>query len=319
MHKVFDARRTTLFLLFAFGFAWLVDLFIYLTGGLIHSPVIVPGLGLTLAPVLMVLSMAAPALAVILTRVITREGWQGLLLRPRLKSSWRYWLIAWVVTPLLVLIGAAIFFLIYPRYFDPSLAAAQQILERAAKTTGKPVTVSPAVLVIAQTIQAILVAPLINGLAALGEEFGWRAYLLPKLLALGGRKAMLVMGVIWGVWHWPVILMGYEYGLSYPGVPWLGPLVFIWFTFIFGTFLAWLTIKAGSVWPAVIAHASMNGIAAVSILLVRGQPNLLVGPLPIGLIASLPFTILALWLLWRSAEFSWENVALSPSAAVQSA
>ncbi len=148
--------------------------------------------------------------------------------------------------------------------------------------------------IIAQIIQAIILAPLINGLATLGEEFGWRAYLLPRLMPLGSHKAMVLLGIIWGVWHWPVIAMGYNYGLDYPGAPWPGLLAMVWFTFVFGTFLGWLTLKAGSVWPAVIAHASINGIGAIGTLLAQGQPNPLLGPTPIGLVVSIPFTVLAL-------------------------
>ena len=123
-------------------------------------------------------------------------------------------------------------------------------------------------------------------------------------MPLGGRKAMLIMGAIWGVWHWPFLYMGYEYGFDYPGYPWLGPIVFLWFTFIVGTFLAWLTLKTKSVWPAVIAHAAINGMALIEPLIVTGQPDTLLGPVAVGLIASLPFAILALILLWRSDVFS---------------
>ncbi|MER3459512.1 MAG: CPBP family intramembrane metalloprotease domain-containing protein, partial [Chloroflexota bacterium] len=94
--------------------------------------------------------------------------------------------------------------------------------------------VSPWLAVIAGAVQAILLAPLLNALPVFGEEFGWRAYLQPKLLPLGGRKAMLLMGLIWGVWHWPVVAMGYNFGLDYVGAPWLGMLLMVWFTLAFG-------------------------------------------------------------------------------------
>jgi membrane protease YdiL (CAAX protease family) len=313
MRSNFDTKRTVLFFVFAFGIAWAIDLAIYLTGGLLHSHLLVARTGWTLAQCLMLLTMAAPALAHILTRVITREGWRDVFLRPHFKPSWRYWLLAWVGTPVLILLGLAIFFLIFPNYFDPTLAAARQILDQAIKMNGRSASVSPAMFIVIQIMQAILIAPLINGLATLGEEFGWRAYLLPKLLPLGARKTMLILGIIWGVWHWPLILMGYEYGQNYPGAPWLGPLVFVWFTFMFGTFLAWLTLKARSVWPAVIGHASMNAIGPIGVLMTRGQPNPLLGPLPNGLLGFIPFTILVLWLLWRSRVFSQKDAVVRPS------
>ena len=297
MNEKVDLTRVWLFLVFAFGLAWAVDAVIYFTGGLI-------GLGVgTSAWLLLIISMAAPALAHILTRLVTHEGWQNTYLRPHLHRSWRFWLAAWIGMPLLVLVGTWLFFIIFPQFFDTALNDIRQLLARAGQTSGQPASISPESFIIIQIVQAIIIAPLINGLPVLGEEFGWRAYLLPKLMPLGGRKAMLVLGIIWGVWHWPLIAMGYNYGLTYPGAPWLGLLAMVWFTFTVGTFLGWLTLRANSVWPAVIAHASLNGMAAIGVLLSRGQPNPILGPTVVGLIASLPFALLALALLWRSDVF----------------
>jgi len=117
------------------------------------------------------------------------------------------------------------------------------------------------------------------------------------------------MGAIWGVWHWPVIFMGYEYGFKYPGYPWLGPLLFIWITFILGVFLAWITLRAGSIWPAVIGHAAINGIAGLAALMVTGNPNPLLGPLPVGIIGSLGYAVVSLILF-----FSPGQVAFLPAA-----
>ena len=305
MNKAVNWKRIWIFLAFAFGLAWAIDLVIYFTGGLAQL-----GVG-TLAWALLVVTMAAPALAHLLTRLITHEGWQGLYLRPHFKRSWRLWLVAWIGTPFLVLLGTGLFFAIFPKFFDASLAGVGHLLDQAAKTAGRPVPLSPQLFIIVQILQAIILAPLINGLATLGEEFGWRGYLLPHLMPLGGRKTMVLLGIIWGVWHWPVIAMGYNYGLNYPGAPWLGLLGMVWFTFVFGTFLGWLTLKAGSIWPAVIAHASLNGIAAIGAFLVQGQPNPLLGPTPVGIVASIPFTVLAIWLLWRADVFASQKPALT--------
>jgi membrane protease YdiL (CAAX protease family) len=153
------------------------------------------------------------------------------------------------------------------------------------------------VLVAVQVLQGLVLAPLINGIATFGEELGWRAYLQPKLMAIGPRRAMVLMGLIWGVWHWPIILMGHNYGLDYPGAPLLGPLAMVWFTLIVGTFLGWLTHRAASVWPAVIGHAALNGMANLGTVFTRGHPNPLIGPLPTGLVGGIAFALVALVLL----------------------
>jgi membrane protease YdiL (CAAX protease family) len=289
MEKQIDTRRIILFLGFAFGIAWATGLAIYLTGGLTNSPQIVPGVSLALV-LMATMYMWAPALGNILTRLITREGWKDMSLRPHFKKSWRYWLAGWFLPVVMTLPGAALFFVIFPQYFDPSLS----LVHQQTSTSPALSSLSPWVFVALQLVAGVLIAPIVNSLATFGEEFGWRAYLLPKLMPLGGRKAMVLIGIIWGVWHWPVIFMGYEYGFKYPGHPWIGPLLFLWVTFGLGIFLGWLTLRSKSIWPAVIGHAAINGIAGAAVLATTGQPNTLLGPLPVGIIGSLGFALVAI-------------------------
>jgi len=295
MNDELDTRRVVIYLAFAFGIAWAAALVIYLTGGLRDSPMLIPAANISLALILLVVPvMGAPALAHMLTRLLTREGWGDVRLRPRLRHGWPYWLAAWFAPALLTIVGLVIYFLAFPRHYDPELTTLRGMLE------GLPVSpeeINLWVLVAAQVFQAVLISPFINGIATLGEEFGWRAYLQPKLMVLGPRRAMLLVGLIWGVWHWPVILMGHNYGLDYPGAPFLGPLAMLWFTLTAGTLLGWLAFKGGSVWPAVIGHAVLNGTASLGVIFVRGEPNPLLGPLPVGLVGGIAFAAVAVPLL----------------------
>ena len=288
--SVVDWKRIRIFIAFAFGIAWLVALAIYLTGGLAGSPyaLLLVAVGY----------MGAPALAHILTRLVTREGWQDLYLRPKFRQGWPYWIASWIAPVLFTVAGMAVFFALFPQFYDPSLSMVQTMLESSAQATGQPVPVlSPWLVVITQTLTAVLIAPILNAIPILGEEFGWRAYLQPKLLPLGGRTTMVWMGIIWGLWHAPIIAMGHNYGLDYPGAPWLGILAMIWFTFVFGTFLGWATLRAGSVWPAVIGHGAINGIAGIALFFMQGNPNLVLGPSVAGMIGSLPIALVALAIL----------------------
>ncbi len=288
MEKSIDTRRVGIFLAFAFGIAWLTGLVVYLTGGLTNSPKLATGM--TLSFVLIATTyMGAPALANVLTRVVTREGWKDVYLRPNLRRGWPFWLAAWFLPAIATIAGAAIFFLLFPAYFDGNFSQIRQSLAGSPSTSAIPISTFIAI----QILQAVIISPIVNGVFTFGEEFGWRAYLLQKLLPLGWRKAMLAMGAIWGIWHWPIIFMGYEYGFKYPGTPWLGPLLFIWITFSFGTILAWVALRGGSVWPAVIGHAGINGIAGLAALAVIGQPNPILGPLPVGIIGSLGYAAAA--------------------------
>jgi membrane protease YdiL (CAAX protease family) len=300
-----DWKRIRIFILFAFGIAWLAALVIYLTGGLAGSPY---ALLLTIVGY-----MAAPALAHILTRLVTREGWQDLYLRPNFRQGWPYWIVPWVAPALFTFAGMALFFMFFPQYYDPSLSTIRTMMENSAAATGQAVPeMNLWLVVISQTITALVIAPIINAIPILGEEFGWRAYLQPKLMPLGGRQTMVWMGIIWGLWHAPIIAMGHNYGLEYPGAPWLGILAMTWFTFVFGTFLGWATLRAGSVWPAVIGHGALNGIAGISLLFIQGDPNLVLGPSVAGSIGSLPIALVALAILLSRKALAPDEVG-SPS------
>ena len=306
----FDQRRVLVFLAFAFVIAWATGLVVYLTGGLTDSPTVFAGLSLW---VVLVSTgyMFAPAAANVLTRLVTGEGFADLGLRPHFRRAWRWWVVAWLAPPLLTLVGVALFYGLFPQNFDSSLAGVTGLLGGAGV---EPSSIPGGVwgFVALQVVQAVVLAPFLNGLFTLGEEFGWRAYLLPKLVPLGWRRAVVVLGVVWGVWHWPVVAMGYNYGFDYPVAPWLGMLVMVVFTFAVGTLLAWLTLRADSVWPAVIGHAAVNGIGAIGLLFVQGQPSSLLGPAVTGLVVGLPWLAVALWLVWRPGSLSNPAVSAAP-------
>lgn len=289
-----DKKRIGIYLIFSFGLAWLVSLVIYLNGGLQNSPIVIAPLNLTLAGLLIASSvMVSPALANLLTRLITHEERSNLMLRPGLnQKSGLWWLLAWVLPTLGTVLGALLFFALFPQYYDPTLSVLSSAAASAAN--GQNATAfSPWVLLIISALQGMFLSPFLNGIFTFGEEFGWRAYLLPKLLPLGERKAVLLSGVIWGVWHWPLIAMGHNYGIDYFGYPWLGMGMMVVFCIALGTMLSWLTLKEGSVWPAVIGHAGINGMAALGVYALKGSPNPLLGPTPAGIIGGAFFILLA--------------------------
>lgn len=306
MTQKLNRKRIWIFLGLAFGISWATALVIHLTGGLQNSPVYnVSGAQISLAFILLATAyMFGPALANILTRLFTKEDKSNLMLKPNFNHKrWVYWLFAWFLPGLLSLAGLFFFFLIFPQYYDPELS----LIVTQLTAQGTQTTLSPWTIAILQTIQAILFSPLLNAISTFGEEFGWRGYLLPKLLPLGYRKAVLLSGVIWGVWHWPVILMGYNYGLDYFGAPFLGPMAMVWFTVGLGVLFSWVTIKTENVWPAVIAHGALNGIAGLGLLFVLGEPNSLLGPAPTGIIGGLGFTVVAIILFFSPRALSNRN------------
>ncbi|HAF48612.1 MAG TPA: CPBP family intramembrane metalloprotease domain-containing protein [Anaerolineaceae bacterium] len=291
-----NKKRIYTFLAFAFGISWAVALVIYLTGGLQNSPSYTfSGGQVTLAIILLAsVYMFGPAIANLLTRIITKEGKKDLFLQPNFdQKRGLYFLAAWFLPGLLTITGAILFFLLFPQFYDKNLSTFQSMLA----ASGQNSSINPWIVAVMQALQALFISPILNAISTFGEEFGWRAYLQPKLMPLGGRKAVLLTGLIWGVWHWPIIFMGYNYGSDYFGAPFLGPLAMVWFTLGLSVIFGWLSIKAHSLWPAVIAHGAINGIAALGSIFVKGNPDSLLGPTPVGIVSGFGLTFIAVLIL----------------------
>jgi uncharacterized protein len=105
-------------------------------------------------------------------------------------------------------------------------------------------------------IQFLIVVASLGLIFALFEEIGMRGYLLPKLLPLGRRRALLLVGLVHAAWHMPLIFLTPLYhtaGNKLIVVPlFVGTIVAA--SFVFG----YLRIYTGSVWPASIAHSVHN-------------------------------------------------------------
>jgi membrane protease YdiL (CAAX protease family) len=122
-------------------------------------------------------------------------------------------------------------------------------------------------------ILALIAGPTLNAAAAFGEEAGWRGFLQRELGPLGFWKASALIGVVWGFWHAPVILMGH----NYPHHPYLGVLMMVVFTVLLAPVIAYVRIRANSVIAAAVAHGSVNASAGLAIVLIRGGTELTTG------------------------------------------
>jgi uncharacterized protein len=97
-----------------------------------------------------------------------------------------------------------------------------------------------------------------SGVSATGEEIGWRGFLVPVLAQrLNFTGVVLVSGIIWALWHFPLVVFG-TYNSSAP--KWLALLCFTVMIIATGTQAAWLRLKTGSVWPAAMLHACHNAV-----------------------------------------------------------
>ena len=307
-------KRILIFLAFAIGIPWIAALVLYLSLGATDL--------FKAAALSNLIFISTPALANVATRLVTREGWRRLWLWPKFRHGWPFYLAAILLPFLAAIIGGAIFYLIFPQFFDPNLGEVRKLYTPYSVAD----STNPWVALLIITLLASIRWLLQNGLLSIGEEFGWRAYLLPKLMArfTGGepdpgsslyvasaRKAFLLIGLIWGVWHFPLIIMGMSSDPSMTLIRVLAYLgLYVVSTCSMSVLLCWVALRSGSVWPASIGHGFINGTSALPGVLVKGTPNPLLGPGLPGLLGMLGYLALALVLLFHSRAFASREARL---------
>lgn len=286
-----ETRRIWLFLLITFviTYAWTIGLIWPRVLGR-DAAVLTPEETIVNTALTAVL-MFFPALGVLVTRLVTREGFKNSMLRLNFRGNLRYYLIGWFAPMALTAIGAAVYFLIFPSEFTLSTLKAQ--------TAAQPL---PPALLWGMQVLMLLICPLLNLVACFGEEWGWRGYLLPKVAArMKFLPTVLLTGFIWGIWHAPIIVAGHNYGMDYPGYPWLGIIGMCLFCMVAGTLFSFITLKTRSCWPAVLAHGALNGTASIGVLFLADPMacNRFVGPLSTGIIGAVAYIVVAMWIVWK--------------------
>ena len=196
------------------------------------------------------LGMLAPAVANILTRLITKEGIKNSYLCLNFKGNFKSYL-ASVFVPLgYAFIGLVLVFTILGNGMSIN-----EMIDTENIVLGAAVVSQSASLAIYMFIPFF------------GEEFGWRAYLTPKMTELMPEPlAVFVSGIIWGLWHAPLTVSGHNFGTDYPFFPFLGILLMCLMCANLAAFLTLITKRTGSVFPASIAHG-INNQAGASIML----------------------------------------------------
>ena len=151
------------------------------------------------------------------------------------------------------------------------------------------------------SVSFILVGPLLGLIISFGEENGWRGYLQTEMIRLGRVRGVLLLGVIWGIWHWPMIWMGY----NYPGQPIIGSLAMVAVCIILSFFLAHAVFKSNGVWTAAYLHA-INNQSLSYFMMVMVMPTSMLFSFGIGIPSLVLGGIIVLLLLrdpvWKVTE-----------------
>jgi len=243
-------------------------------------------------------AMFFPAIGVLITRLITKEGFKNAWIRPNIKGNVKTYLLAYFGPGILTILGTLLYFMIFRGSFDPECGYMKLTLEAA----GTPVEALPMPLssvLLIQGVQALTIGPVMNFVTCFGEEWGWRGYLLPKISEKISLIPMLLMnGVIWGLWHAPLTVVGHNYGMGYPGFPFTGILAMCLFCIVIGVFLSYVSLKTKSCIPAVLGHGAINSFAAIGIYFTKDGGNPFVGPAPTGVIGMIPFAVVAVLMIF---------------------
>jgi membrane protease YdiL (CAAX protease family) len=195
--------------------------------------------------------MWVPGVAALVTvRFITKEGRHVLRIR---RGPLRPYLVTALVIP-------GVFALVYALTWllnlgDPEWHLASFLAEMASQG-GDVSAVPPAWILIPAVLGASVVfAPFVNALFGFGEELGWRGYLLPQLMPLGKPRAYLLVGLIWGLWHAPLLAAGFSYG---PGNAAVNILVFVLLTTGLGVYINEMSLRYRSSVLAGWIHGVFN-------------------------------------------------------------
>ena len=289
----FDNKGTIKYLFWTFLIAWIMQIIV--------AVLYQNGLAMV-GQLLMALLMFSPLVGVLLSgNKLSGMGW-----KPRLKGKIKILLIAWFLPAFMTVIGAVLYFVVFPGHFDTSgeylvSAAGPETLEQLeAQGLTYPLYI------LISFVGCLTYVPFINMFLAVGEEAGWRGFLYPQLKAkFGTRQGWLIGGIIWGVWHWPLIwLIGYEYGTDYVGFPIVGMLIFCIFTTVAGIICDWLYEKTKCIWIPSVFHGAINaaGTVPLAICITEIGSARLLGPAPMGVLAEVPFIICAAILFFKSAK-----------------
>lgn len=241
------------FFVVAFVLAWLACLPLWLSGKGMSDPLLVQVTGMAM--------MFTPLIAAVVATIVQRKrAKEPLASIPRYFGIWPlrpFGRVLW--TSLLAFFGVVVFIIV--GYFlsaafgwvklDPiGLSGFKVQLDQLPGLESVPLAVA-----VIGYLVIMVISSLSTLIFAFGEEAGWRGWLTTSLRPLGTWPALIIVGVIWGLWHAPLILLGYNF--NRPDITGLALMVVG--CVMLGILFGWLRIRTGSVWPAVVAHGALNG------------------------------------------------------------
>ena len=250
--------------------------------------------GAIIGALLSSVAMLLPMLAVIITQVVNKEPvFKNLDINFKVN---KWWVIGWILMPVVALAVLGVTLLMPGAKWSPDSELMQLTLQSMPEGLGVWGVVAITL------VSGLFAGVTINALFAFGEEIGWRGYLLKIFKGKSFMATALVTGIIWGLWHAPLILNGH----NYPQHPVAGVFMMVGMCVPLTPMLMYFRIKSGSVIVPAIMHGTFNGVVGLSMVLVTPINDLLYGG-P-GLAGIITFLIVDLCLYLYDRYISKENV-----------
>jgi len=263
-----DSRKALLFVALTLLVSWLLAAVFYAAGGRLNT---LPAL------VMMSVYMFIPmTMAIVVQKLIFKEP-----LREPLGISfrWNRWfLVAWFLPPIVAVATAGVSLLIPGVEYAPDMSGMFERFQAALtpeqlQQMQEQMAALSSVYLWASLLQGLIAGVTINAVFGFGEELGWRGFLQREFGYMGFWKSSAVIGVIWGVWHAPIIIQGY----NYPQHPAAGVFMMIVWTILLSPIFSYVRLRAKSVIAAAVIHGSLNATAGLGILVIKGGSDLTVG------------------------------------------
>ncbi|MFY0217292.1 type II CAAX prenyl endopeptidase Rce1 family protein [Bacillus cereus] len=204
---------------------------------------------------LIVVYMFTPALSSILTRIILKEGFKDVSFSLGNLKIWKGIGFALLIPMIICGITYSIAWLSGIAGFQyPEVG--MFILEPIYNMLGLQYVTVPFSFIYLVVLSGIF-GSLLGLIPALGEEMGWRGYMLTRLVDAEFSRPILISGLIWATWHVPIVIAG----LYVAGPSVVLSVLGIYLCIVpFGYIIAYLRLITGSIWPSVIIHATWNAI-----------------------------------------------------------
>lgn len=222
--------------------------------------------------VLASLYMLLPLMTAVVLQKVDKEKLTstGLL---RFKISWS-WLVAWVLPVIMVLLTIFVNTLLPGCEYNTDMSSmipVDSIPEEQREMLS--MFMNPTVMIVVTIVSGLFAGVTINALFAFGEEYGWRNYLVSALKEKKFICASVFIGIVWGLWHFPLILLGH----NYPQHSVVGVFMMVVFCVLASFIETYFVMKTKSVFPAAIFHGTINAVAGLNVILIKGGNDLLNG------------------------------------------